>query len=73
MQEENFQGLAALTNRELIGKVEAIHWHYRTVPDMDSTEILVYGSRKRAPTMGISSPPPFTPLAVQPGSKTVCR
>ena len=39
-KEENFVGLARL-NRELIGKAEAIHWQYRTVLDMDSTEIPV--------------------------------
>ena len=41
-EEGNFAGLARL-NRELIGKAEAIHWQYRAVLDMDSTEIPVYG------------------------------
>ena len=39
-EEGNFAGLARL-NRELIGKAEAIHWQYRAVLDMDSTEIPV--------------------------------
>src|SRR5450756_2057588 len=59
-EEGNFAGLARL-NRELIGKAEAIHWQYRTVLDMDSTEIPVYGSRRRAPITGTSSPPAITP------------
>ena len=46
-KEENFAGLARL-NRELIGKAEAIHWHYRTVLDMDSTEIPVYGEQEQS-------------------------
>ena len=46
-KEENFAGLARL-NRELIGKVEAIHWHYRMVLDMDSTEIPVYGEQEQS-------------------------
>ena len=44
-EEENFAGLARL-NRELIGKAEAIHWQYRAVLDMDSTEIPVYGEQE---------------------------
>ena len=44
---ENFVGLARL-NRELIGKAEAIHWHYRAVLDMDSTEIPVYGEQEQS-------------------------
>ena len=35
-------------NRELIGKAEAIHWHYRAVLDMDSTEIPVYGEQEQS-------------------------
>jgi len=41
-EEGNFAGLARL-NRELIGRVEAFDSQYRTVLDMDSTEIPVYG------------------------------
>ena len=46
-KEENFQGLVRI-NRELIGKTEAIKWHYRTVLDMDSTEIPVYGEQEQS-------------------------
>jgi hypothetical protein len=46
-EEENFAGLARL-NRELISKVEAIHWHYRAVLDMDSTDIPVYGDQEQS-------------------------
>src|SRR5450756_1416191 len=46
-EEGNFAGLARL-NRELIGKAEAIHWQYRTVLDMDSTEIPVYGEQEQS-------------------------
>src|SRR5271167_1538213 len=46
-KEENFVGLARL-NRELIGRAEAMHWHYRTVLDMDSTEIPVYGEQEQS-------------------------
>jgi hypothetical protein len=41
-EEGNFAGLARLS-RELIGKAEAIHWQYRAVLDMGSTEIPAYG------------------------------
>jgi len=39
-EQENFAGLARV-NRELIGRVEALDSPYRTVLDMDSTEIPV--------------------------------
>jgi hypothetical protein len=41
-EEENFAGLTRL-NRALIGRAEAIDSLYRAVPEMDSTEIPVYG------------------------------
>ena len=44
-EEGNFWGLARL-NRELIGKAEALDSPYRTVLDMDSTEIPVYGEQE---------------------------
>jgi hypothetical protein len=50
-EEENFAGLARL-NRELIGKAEAIHWQYRAVLDMDSTEIPVYGEQEQSAYSG---------------------
>jgi hypothetical protein len=43
----NFAGLARV-KRELIGRAEAIHSHYRTVLDMDSTEIPVYGEQEQS-------------------------
>jgi hypothetical protein len=46
-EEENFGGLAPL-NRELIGKAEALGSPYRTVLDMDSTEIPVYGQQEQS-------------------------
>ena len=46
-EEENFAGLARL-NRELIGKAEALGSPYRTVLDMDSTEIPVYGEQEES-------------------------
>jgi hypothetical protein len=46
-EEENFAGLARL-NRELIGRAEAIGSPYRTVLDMDSTEIPVYGEQEQS-------------------------
>ena len=46
-EEENFAGLARV-NRELIGRAEAINGHYRTVLDMDSTEIPVYGEQEQS-------------------------
>ena len=46
-EDENFAGLARL-KRALIGKAEAIHWQYRAVLDMDSTEIPVYGDQAQS-------------------------
>src|SRR5271169_2342180 len=46
-EEENFAGLARL-NRELIGKAEALGPPNRTVLDMDSTEIPVYGEQEQS-------------------------
>ena len=46
-EEENFAGLARV-NRELIGRAEAIDSPHRTVLDMDSTEILVYGEQENS-------------------------
>jgi hypothetical protein len=45
--EENFGGLARI-NRELIGRVEAVHSPQRVVLDMDSTEIPVYGEQEQS-------------------------
>ena len=46
-EDGNFSGLARL-NRELVGKAEAIASHCRTVLDMDSTEIPVYGEQEQS-------------------------
>jgi Transposase DDE domain group 1 len=46
-KEENFQGLARI-NRELIWKAESIGSPYRTVLDMDSTEIPVHGEQEES-------------------------
>jgi hypothetical protein len=44
----NFAGLASLS-RALIAKAEALDSGYRTVLDMDSTEIPVYGAQESIP------------------------
>jgi len=46
-EEENFGSLARI-NRELIAKAEAIDAQQRTVLDMDSTEIPVYGQQEQS-------------------------
>ena len=46
-EEGNFAGLAGL-NRALIGRAEAMDSGYRTVLDMDSTEIAVYGEQEQS-------------------------
>ncbi len=46
-KEENFVGLARV-NREMIGRAEALGSPYRTVLDMDSTEIPVYGEQEQS-------------------------
>ena len=46
-EDGNFSGLARL-NRELVGKAEALDSGYRTVLDMDSTEIPVYGEQEES-------------------------
>src|ERR1017187_10501631 len=45
-EEENFAGLARI-NRTLIGRAEAMESCCRTVLDMDSTEIPVYGEQEQ--------------------------
>jgi hypothetical protein len=46
-QEENLAGLATM-NRELLAKVESIDSPQRVVPDLDSTEIPVYGQQENS-------------------------
>jgi hypothetical protein len=60
-KEENFAGLARL-NRELIGKAETIGSLYRTVLDMDSTEIPVYGEQEQSAYNGHFESTCFHPL-----------
>ena len=60
-EEENFAGLARI-NRELIGKVEAIEWHYRAVLDLDSTDIPVYGEQEQSAYNGHFESTGFHPL-----------
>jgi len=58
-QEENFAGLARL-NRALIGKVEASG--YRTILDMDSTEVPVHGEQEQSTYNGYFESTCFHPL-----------
>ena len=60
-EEENFVGLARL-NRELIGKAESLGSSYRTVLDMDSTEIPVYGEQEQSAYNGHFESTCFHPL-----------
>jgi hypothetical protein len=46
-EDENFSGLGRL-NRALVGKAETMDSGYRTVLDMDSTEIPVYGEQEQS-------------------------
>ena len=46
-EEENLAGLARL-NRALIGRAETMDSDYRTILDMDSTEIPVYGEQEQS-------------------------
>ena len=57
----NFAGLARL-NRELVGKVEGISSQSRTVLDMDSTEIPVYGAQEQSAYNGHFESTCFHPL-----------
>jgi len=60
-KEENFVGLVRL-NRELIGKAEAIHLPYRTVLDLDSTEIPVHGEQEQSAYNGYFESTCYHPL-----------
>jgi hypothetical protein len=60
-QEENFAGLARL-NRALIGKAEAVDSGYRTILDMDSTEVPVYGEQEESSYNGYFESTCFHPL-----------
>jgi hypothetical protein len=60
-EEENFAGLARL-NRELIGRAEAGDLGYRTILDMDSTEVPVYGEQEQSAYNGYFESTCFHPL-----------
>ena len=60
-QEENFAGLARL-NRALIGKAEAVDSGYRTILDIDSTEVPVYGEQEQSAYNGYFEFTCFHPL-----------
>jgi hypothetical protein len=60
-EEENFAGLEQL-NRELIGRAETLGSPYRTVLDMDSTEIPVYGEQEQSACNGHFESTGYHPL-----------
>jgi hypothetical protein len=60
-EEENFAGLGRL-NRALIGKAQAMDSGYRTVLDLDSTEIPVYGEQEQSDYNGYFESTCFHPL-----------
>ena len=60
-EDENFAGLAQL-NRALIGRAEAMNAGYRTILDMDSTEVPVYGEQEQSAYNGYFESTCFHPL-----------
>jgi hypothetical protein len=60
-EERNFAGLGRL-NRALIGKAQAMDSGYRTVVDMDSTEIPVYGEQEQTNYNGYFESTCYHPL-----------
>ena len=60
-EEENCAGLGRL-NRALIGKAETMDSCYRTVLDMDSTEVPVYGEQEQSAYNGYFESTCFHPL-----------
>ncbi len=68
-EKENFAGLERL-NRELIGRAETLGSPYRTVLDMDSTEIPVYGEQEQSAYNGHFESTCYHPLLfIQPGGR----
>jgi hypothetical protein len=65
-KEENFAGLSRI-NRALIGKAEAVDSGYRTILDMDSTEIPVYGEQEQSAYNGYFESACFHPLLLYNG------
>jgi hypothetical protein len=60
-EEENFAGLGRL-NRALIGRAEAMDSGYRTILDMDSTEVPVHGEQEQSAYNGYFESTCFHPL-----------
>jgi len=60
-KEKNSAGLAQIS-RELVGKVEAIDWHYRAMLGTDSTEIPVYGEQEQSAYNGHFESTCYRPL-----------
>ena len=60
-EEQNFDGLVRL-NRALIGKAEAVDSGWRTILDMDSTEVPVYGEQEQSAYNGYFESTCFHPL-----------
>ena len=60
-EEENLAGLGRL-NRALIGRAEAMNAGYRTILDMDSTEVPVYGEQEQSAYNGYFESTCFHPL-----------
>jgi Transposase DDE domain group 1 len=60
-EEENLAGLGRL-NRALIGRAEAMDSGYRTILDMDSTEVPVYGEQEQSAYNGYFESTCFHPL-----------
>ena len=71
-EDGNFSGLARL-NRELVGKAEALDSGYRTVLDMDSTEIPVYGEQEESAYNGHFESTCFHPLLLLAETAIVSR
>ena len=61
-EEQNFDGLVRL-NRVLIGKAEAVDSGWRTILDMDSTEVPVYGEHYGKPRVMVRDGGDRSPLA----------
>jgi hypothetical protein len=64
-EEQNFAGLARL-NRALIGRAEAVESSWRTILDMDSTEVPVYGEQEQSSYNGYFESTCFHPLLPRP-------
>ena len=60
-EEQNFAGLAAL-NRALIARAEPTDSGYRTILDLDSTEVPVYGEQEESAYNGYFESTCFDPL-----------